>query len=453
MAYTPFLLFIASAIAQQIGTNTPEVHPSLPSERCTIAGGCKPANTSIVIDANFRWLHNVGGYTNCVVNDVFNKTICTDAESCTKACAVEGVDYPGMGLKTTGNAVTMNLFVTKDGKIQKSSPRIYLYDEAVEGYAKFSLLNKEFAFDVDTSKAGCGVNGALYLSEMSLNGHKDATNVAGAKYGVGYCDAQCPKQNWLMGRVSFGTSNGANFAGKGSCCNEMDIWEANSAAMTYTPHPCNVTGPYACSEPDCGNAPGGKNKLRSVCDKDGCEINAYRNGVQSFYGKGKTIDSAKPFTVVTQFVTVDNKDSGALKEIRRLYVQDGKVHQEAKATAKGLEDVNSMTDGYCAKQKSLFGGGASAPNTFATQGGLKTMGEAVGRGMVLAMAIWDDAGGSMHWMDSTIPENAAPGTPGAARGPCPVTGGKPAQILAEQPNAQVTFSKIRSGEIGSTYKA
>jgi cellulose 1,4-beta-cellobiosidase len=29
---------------------------------------------------------------------------------------------------------------------------------------------------------------------------------------------------------------------KGTCCAEMDIWEANSMASAFTLHPCNVTG-------------------------------------------------------------------------------------------------------------------------------------------------------------------------------------------------------------------
>jgi cellulose 1,4-beta-cellobiosidase len=430
--------------AQQPGTGTPEVHPVLTTEKCTTSGGCRPAKTSIVLDSNFRWLHNVGGYSNCYDDSkkAFNRSICTDAESCVKNCAVEGVDYAGYGLSTTGTAVTMNLFVKKNGALNKQSPRIYLYDEDSAKYAKFSLLNQEFTFDVDTSKAGCGVNTALYLSEMSITGDQDELNKAGAKYGTGYCDAQCPNNKFVKGR--------ANFAGKGACCNEMDIWEANRAAMTFTPHPCNITGVLACTEPDCGNAPGG-NRFRSVCDKEGCDFNGYRNGDKSFYGQGKKVDSTKPFTVVTQFLTTDNTTKGDLKEIRRLYIQGGKHIQETKVAIKGLDPVNSMTGAYCSASKKVFGG-ANAPDAFKTQGSMKQMGEAIRRGMVLAMAIWDDATGGMHWLDSTVPENAAPGTPGAARGPCPTTGGKSSQIQAENPDAAVVFSRIRSGDIGSTYR-
>ncbi|KAF2870193.1 PCBH1-5, partial [Massariosphaeria phaeospora] len=58
--------FAATVLAQAPGPLTPEVHPSLTSYKCTKAGGCVAQNTSIVLDSNYRWLHNAEGYTNCV---------------------------------------------------------------------------------------------------------------------------------------------------------------------------------------------------------------------------------------------------------------------------------------------------------------------------------------------------------------------------------------------------
>jgi cellulose 1,4-beta-cellobiosidase len=62
-------------------------------------------------------------------------------------------------------------------------------------YEMFNLLNQEFTFDVDVSQLPCGLNGALYFSEMEADGgmSKFPTNKAGAKYGTGYCDSQCPR--------------------------------------------------------------------------------------------------------------------------------------------------------------------------------------------------------------------------------------------------------------------
>jgi len=61
-----------------------------------------------------------------------------------------------------------------------------------DNYEMFKLLNKEFTFDVDVSNLPCGLNGALYFVEMNESGDMGGDNKAGAKYGTGYCDAQCP---------------------------------------------------------------------------------------------------------------------------------------------------------------------------------------------------------------------------------------------------------------------
>ena len=196
-----FSILSAVVLAQQIGSNTPEIHPRLVSERCSQKTGCLKANTSIVLDSNFRWLHTKMGTENCVTQG-FNRSICPDPDTCGKTCVLEGVEYKNYGLDTSDNKVKMNLFTDKNGEKKVASARIYLYDEDEERYALFKLLNQEFTFDVDTSKAGCGVNGALYFSEMSPTGDRDSVNSAGAKYGTGYCDAQCPKQNFINGRVS-----------------------------------------------------------------------------------------------------------------------------------------------------------------------------------------------------------------------------------------------------------
>ena len=233
----------------------------------------------------------------------------------------------------------------------------------------------------------------------------------------------------------------------GACCAEMDIWEANNAATAWTPHTCNITGVYRCSEPQCGD----KSRFESLCDKEGCDFNSYRNGAQTFYGPGSTfaVDTTKPFTVVTQFITTDETATGQLKEIRRFYVQNGKKIPEAKVNVPGITATNVMTDEYCSVQKSVFGGPA-APNAFKTQGGMKGMSESLKRGMVLAMSIWEDAGSNMGWLDSTFPTDADPRLPGVKRGPCSITSGSPADILAHNSDAAVVFSKIRVGDIGTT---
>jgi len=62
-------------------------------------------------------------------------------------------------------------------------------------YQLLQLMGQEFTFDVDVSNLPCGLNGALYFAEMDADGglSKYPTNLAGAQYGTGYCDAQCPQ--------------------------------------------------------------------------------------------------------------------------------------------------------------------------------------------------------------------------------------------------------------------
>jgi cellulose 1,4-beta-cellobiosidase len=72
-------------------------------------------------------------------------------------------------------------------------------------YQMFNLLNKEFTFDVDMSNTPCGLNAALYFVSMDADGGKSKYpgNKAGAKFGTGYCDAQCPRDlKFINGEVS-----------------------------------------------------------------------------------------------------------------------------------------------------------------------------------------------------------------------------------------------------------
>jgi cellulose 1,4-beta-cellobiosidase len=220
----------------------------------------------------------------------------------------------------------------------------------------------------------------------------------------------------------------------------MDIWEANSNAAAFTPHPCSSTGQTMCTGDDCTRDTG-------LCDADGCDFNSFRMGDQSFYGKGLTVDTSQKFTVVTQFITSDNTTTGTLSQIRRIYVQNGKVIQNSVTDVAGIDTTNAISDNFCTEQKAAFGD----TDYFAQKGGLKKMGTALGTGMVLSLSIWDDYSVSMLWLDSDYPTNAATTAPGVARGTCATTSGVPAQIESQSPNAQVIFSNIKFGDIGSTF--
>ena len=197
----------------------------------------------------------------------------------------------------------------------------------------------------------------------------------------------------------------------------MDIWEANEYATSIAPHTCNQTGLYECSGAEC--------TFDGVCDQWGCSWNPYALGDEHFYGPKMTVDTTHKFTVLTQFPTFPN---GTLQEIRRVYIQDGKVIQNAAVNVTGLPDVNYIDAEYC----------STSASRFVPLGGLPEMGAALHRGMVLIFSIWWDTGGFMNWLDN------------GSSGPCNATEGNPTVIEMVQPDPAVTFSNIKWGDIGST---
>jgi len=88
-------------------------------------------------------------------------------------------------------------------------------------------------------------------------------------------------------------------------------------------------------------------------------------------------------------------------------------------------------------------------NAYKAKGGMKKMSDALGRGMVLVMSLWDDHAAQMQWLDSTYP--ATKTTYGGPRGTCPTSAGVPDDVERESPDAYVKYSNIRVGEIDSTY--
>merc|ERR1719263_582857 len=160
-----------------------------------------------------------------------------------------------------------------------------------------------------------------------------------------------------------------------------------------------------------------------------------------------TVDTTKPITVVTQFHTSDGTDNGDLSEVRRIFVQDGKVIQHPKSNIPGLSaQHDSITSDMCDSFKDIMGD----KNDFKKKGGLKKMGDAMSNGMVLVMSIWDDHAADMLWLDSTYPTDKT--TIGGPRGACATTSGVPKDVESQSPNAGVKFSDIKIGEIDSTYK-
>jgi len=89
------VFFTAAALAglahaqTQSGT---EVHPLLPTWKCTSSGGCVQQNTSVVLDWEYRNIHTVGGTTSCKNGSKMNTAQCPDAATCAKNCVVEPAD-------------------------------------------------------------------------------------------------------------------------------------------------------------------------------------------------------------------------------------------------------------------------------------------------------------------------------------------------------------------------
>ncbi|PGH03602.1 hypothetical protein AJ79_07331 [Helicocarpus griseus UAMH5409] len=405
-------LLLGLVAAQTPVDSKKEVHPKITTWKCTKADGCVEHTMAIALDSASHPVYQKDNpeYNCGVWGGPANSTVCPDVETCAQNCVIEGIsDYSVAGVSTEGSDLHLRMLNDKGDVL---TPRVYLLAENEEEYEMLQLTGKEFTFDVDVSKLPCGMNGALYLSEMPKDGAKSELAPGGAAYGMGYCDAQCYATPFING---LGNINGA-----GACCNEMDIWEANARATHLAPHPCSVEGIYLCEGAEC--------EFDGVCDKNGCGLNPYKTGNHDFYGLGLTVDTSRPFTVVTQFP----EENGLLKSMHRLYIQDGKIIENAVSKLPDVPEINYLNDEFCAAN----GGTERYMDLGATEG----MGQAMTRGMVLAMSIWWDEGNFMQWMD------------GGEAGPCNETEGDPKNIVKVEPQPALTFGNMKWGDIDSTYE-
>ena len=382
----------------------------------------KTLQTSLVIDSNWRWIHNKGGYINCY-DQSWNKQFCPDPVTCAKNCELEGVDLKDYkdtyGVTTSGNSATLK-YVTGSNV----GSRLYVLDEDKKRYKGFNLVNRELVYDIDMKDVPCGLNGAIYSVEMTLNGYL-------ADYGVGYGDAQMPTDiKYINGFVNINNTGAASI--------EMDYFEANRESVAFTPHSCKFNGQSlrgvkpCLNDVDCGR---GSNRYKGWCDKDGLDYNPYRLGDTELYGFGSQykVNTQKPFQVITQFLTKDGTDNSDILMIKRVYQQDGKIVQGGFLTSESGKANKAKFNEY---------------NHFEELGGFKTMTESFRRGHVLAISLWDDVGSngpqgpSMAWLDSVYPSNSK--EPGALRGRCdPKADRSPATLRRTVPNSQYTISNLQ----------
>ncbi|CAE7357939.1 cbhB [Symbiodinium natans] len=275
-------------------------------------------------------------------------------------------------------AITMR-FATKDANAPSPNygSRIYLTDG--KGYTLFAPMGGDIAFDVDVSQVPAGMNAAVYLVSMDRYGNLNSVspdgvmNTAGWMRGLGYCDAQCPKD------LKFVQGQGYNKDHKlASCCPEMDLFEGNRFVQAVTAHPCKLAKESVCDSEtveDC----------KAACDSAGADINTFRES-----GPGHAlfdmVDVSQPFKINTTFVTDNGAANGTLVDIVQILSQNGVTKARLSMAERFL---NPRGEGF-------------RPYDDFTQvyGGLKQMGEALRRGMVMVLALWADPSGNMNWLDS-----------------------------------------------------
>merc|ERR1712036_197539 len=174
-------------------------------------------------------------------------------------------------------------------------------------------------------------------------------------------------------------------------------------------------------------------------------MGSHRLGVHNFFGPGSQfqIDSTKPITVTTQFITNDGTDHGKLVEVKQFYTQNGKTIEHPSYTVNG-NSHNTITDDYCNDWVATTQDGTN----FEDKGGLGAVEKAIDAGVVLVMSLWDDHYANMLWLDSTYPTDGS--QPGSYRGACSIDSGKPEDVERDQAHSHVIFSDIKFGPIGST---
>merc|ERR1712232_1374426 len=167
-------------------------------------------------------------------------------------------------------------------------------------------------------------------------------------------------ENWIPSE----TDKNAGTGKYGSCCTEIDLWEANKMATAYTMHSCSPGEQTRCEGTDCGD--NGEDRFKGMCDKNGCDIQPHRLGTHNFFGPGSDfqIDSTKPVTVTKQFIQ-----------------QDGKTIQHPGYTVNGNVH-NTITDDFCADWVAVTQDGTN----FLEKGGLDAVEKAIDAGVVLVMS-------------------------------------------------------------------
>jgi len=445
-------LLLSGAVAQQAGDiNSNDLVP-FPVGECKADGTCTDAKTMLSLDSNWRWTHQAGGSENCYTSNEWKTKegdqVCEDGQTktCAQKCAVgtwpkEQWEAP-YGVNQTKSGVKLG-YVTQGPYSINVGTRLFVTEG--DEYKQFKLIGNEVSVTVDMSGTECGLNGAIYFVEMDPKGDLGVgDNKAGALYGTGYCDAQCPRDlKWIKGKANIkphwvpnekDPMKNIGEGGRGICCAELDLWEANKISMQLALHPMEgkESQKVCYLEEECGSQETGKRDIGPT-DRNGCYMNPYMFGHKKFYGPGSdfTINTLKPFTIVTEF---RDDGKGDLEGMYQYYYQNGKKIEQPEY---GFGSGNAMTEDFCKKSFAAHG---EAPY-FQNKGGMKQFGEAVKRGMTLVVSFWDDMATNMNWLDT------------GKRGTCDPDEGDPKNLREKHPDAWFAARHVRWGPIGSTHKA
>ncbi|KAK4149475.1 Exoglucanase 1 [Chaetomidium leptoderma] len=271
------------------------------------------------MDANWRWLHQVGSSKNCFSGNTWEESVCNSVKNCTDTCALEGAQYAQVyGVKAANDSVSLKLFLM----------------ESKTRYEMFTLMDNELAFDIDLSTVECGINSALDFVPMDPDGGqaKYPSNKAGAECGTAYCDQlqAGPETDDFLGKGRMG-----------ACCPEFRGWDSNSHSFSMSSHTCPDDGLYICNGYSCDSY---DERAISKCDRWGCSYNLYRMGNTDFYGKGKKVDTARKFTVVTQF----DQD-----KVTQFFIQDGQKFDMPGPVWEGLPKEGGLSANMCSRQPTL----------------------------------------------------------------------------------------------------
>ncbi|KAH6672272.1 exo-cellobiohydrolase [Halenospora varia] len=458
LLFFPFLAILAAIVAgQKAGNMAPEFHPRMTWESCTADKKCVTQNGLLVMDANWRWIHS--GSTTCLENGTWNPSLCSTPSLCTQNCAIESFGYGDYDINPHSGSLTLKYSNWITEYTTGNGARLFMLKDK-DSYEIFKLLNREVSFDIDLGAAGglgCGLSANLYFVGMEKDGGRGrwVNNTAGAAYGTGYCDSGCPRtghfvegnaniNNWTANTPWITNDQSQSGTGAlGSCCSEIPLFNANSISTSFGAHTCNNNkSPFACKGSECGGIDASPNcTTKGLCDFQGCTINPYRMGDEEFFGRGKKVDTNKKFTVVTQFITDDGTDTGALVEMKRFYIQNGTRIENSGSQIEGLSG-NSLTSDFCSTQKSTF----SEENFFSAKEEFKDVADALRNGLVMVISIMDDRRSNMQWLDGTLGSGK-----GAARGSCNTSKVEsPKELWENHSKESVTFERIRVGAIDST---